>query len=536
LKITPLMRNFYQESQIAARTDAGKQPPLPFAPGDAEAFVTWMNGPAVPGCPNFTRFLQFIYASRLDVQRAFPCPTSRNAGAFNDWVFNHGQQEHDIPTELMPARTITKADPVEQAAVPGQPVPAVDVVGYFQAELGLGETARLLISGIEAADIPYTSITSREIISRQEDPFQHTGSGDSGARIKILCINCDHMRAFMQRVEPGFLEGRYVIGLWFWELEYFPQSMIASFDFVDEIWTGSAFAAEAFRKVSSKPVFVFPHPFLKPAATPSHSKAELGLPDRYMFYFAFDFFSTIERKNPLGLIAAFKKAFAPGEGPMLVIKTINGGKRLAAFEKLQYAAAGHDDILVMDQYLSPGHRDSMMANCDCYVSLHRSEGLGMTMAEAMLHGKPVIATRYSGNLDFMTEENSYLVSHRSRPVGKGSEPYPPEGVWADPDIEEAASLMRHVYENPGEAAERAQRARLDIESKLSPEVCGRFVTERIADINATRFSTSASAKKPKATMGSKKKLQSQQPPAGLQTPAKDTPHGLRTYWRAWMKL
>ncbi|MGB8355197.1 MAG: glycosyltransferase, partial [Chthoniobacteraceae bacterium] len=413
-----------------------------------------------------------------------PYPANRDAAAIIHWVYHYGQTEHDIPLELMPSRTITGAVPEEQIAPPGQPAPIIDVVGYFQAELGLGETARLLISGIEASGIPYTSITSREILSRQDHPFQHTGSGDSGAGIKILCINCDHMPAFMQRVSPGFLEGRHVIGLWFWELEYFPRDMVASFDLVDEVWTGSSFTAEAFRKVTSKPVYVFPHPFLQPSAAPSHSKADLGLPDRFMFYFAFDFFSTIERKNPLGLIAAFKKAFAPGEGPMLVIKTINGDKRMASFEKLQYAAAGCDDILVIDQYLSPERRDSMIANCDCYVSLHRSEGLGMTMAEAMINGKPVIATRYSGNLEFMSGENSYLVSYQLRPVGKNSEHYPQEGEWAEPDIGEAASLMRHVYESPDEAAKRGKQARLDVMAKLSPEACARFVKERVADIHA----------------------------------------------------
>ena len=517
LQITSLMRMLYRESLVTAETNGTEPPPLPFAPGGAEALTAWMNEPAVPGCQNFTRFLRCVHSSRPDVQKAFPHPASRDAAGFNEWVFHNGQLECDIPAALMPAGEIPAVQGGQ--AVLEKTVPVVDVVGYFQAELGLGETARLLISGIEAAGIPHTSITSREIISRQEHPFRHTGSGDSGAGIKILCINCDHMPAFMQRVSPGFLEGRYVIGLWFWELEYYPANMIPSFDFVDEVWTGSEFTAQAFRKVTSKPVFVFPHPFHKPGAKPAFSKTDLGLPEKYWFYFAFDFFSTIERKNPLGLIAAFKKAFAPGEGPVLVIKTINGDKRRAAFEKIQYAAAGRDDIVIIDQYLSPERRDAMMENCDCYVSLHRSEGLGMTMAEAMINGKPVIATRYSGNLDFMSDENSYLVSHQPRPVGPGSEPYPAEGVWSDPDTDEAASLMRHVYGHPAEAAERGARARLVIESKLSPEACGRFVAERIADINATRLASKSANKSGSAPDSNGEKKSSR----------------LRDYWRALKK-
>jgi hypothetical protein len=112
----------------------------------------------------------------------------------------------------------------------------------------------------------------------------------------------------------------------------------------------------------------------------------------------------------------------------------------------------------------------------------------------------------SGNLDFMSDENSYLVSHRPRPVGTGSEPYPAEGMWVDPDIDEAASLMRHVYEHAAEAAERGARARLFIESKLSPEACGRFVAERIADINATRSASKLAKESKPATVMAKKIL------------------------------
>ena len=127
-----------------------------------------------------------------------------------------------------------------------------------------------------------------------------------------------------------------------------------------------------------------------------------ALPDGFLFLFVFDFFSVLERKNPLGLIDAFARAFRAGEGPTLVIKTINGDRKLHDLEKLRAAAEGRQDILVIDDYYSAEEKNSLLGLCDCYVSLHRSEGLGLTMAEAMGLEKPVIATGYSGNLDFMT--------------------------------------------------------------------------------------------------------------------------------------
>ena len=153
-------------------------------------------------------------------------------------------------------------------------------------------------------------------------------------------------------------------------------------------------------------------------------------------------------RDSLGLIEAFTTAFVPGEGPVLVIKSINAGQRPAEAERLRLRAAAERDVLLMENYLDTTERDALMALCDCYVSLHRSEGLGLTMAEAMAWGKPVIATGYSGNLQFMTDENSFLVPWVPAVIPAGAEPYPAGGTWADPDLDAAARMMRSVIEDP----------------------------------------------------------------------------------------
>ena len=210
-----------------------------------------------------------------------------------------------------------------------------------------------------------------------------------------------------------------------------------------------------------KPVTIIPHPAHAPERSDDAIR-EISDPDRFTFLFVFDQFSVMERKNPTGVIEAFKKAFPEPGKAQLIIKSINGDKRIEAQEKLRYASHDRSDIILVERYLSREELDGLMWNCDCYVSLHRSEGFGQTLAETMAIGKPVIATGYSGNLGFMTPDNSYLVDHTMTSVPPGSDPYPPTSSWADPDIDQAAAYMREVFDEPEAAAARGRRAADDI--------------------------------------------------------------------------
>jgi len=207
----------------------------------------------------------------------------------------------------------------------------------------------------------------------------------------------------------------------------------------------------------------------------------------------FDYLSTVQRKNPVGLIEAFKLAFAPGEGPQLLIKTINAPLRPLAEEELLWAAHGRSDIHIVDRSLSGEEMAGLMAACDCYVSLHRAEGFGLTMAEAMAIGKPVIGTGYSGNVDFMNSENSYLVDYTIGRVGPDCEIYPPEGEWADPSNEHAAKLMRSVFSEPAKAAARGQRAAADVARLLSADVTGQRMRDRLEHLTGLSRSDSGYA-------------------------------------------
>lgn len=497
-RISAPVRLLYRDELIAAESNPKKKmPPVPFQPGGTSIFIDWLNEPAERGGSHLTRFLQGLHASRPDLQRAFPDPGNRNAADYINWVLNTGRWECEIPEELIPEERIEKHSAANTHAAGS--VADVDVVGYFHAELGVGEAARLLLTGLQVAGVSYNTQSVRDTNSRQEHPFPvHSGEDRPGASIKILCVNGDRTPSVASELGASYFDGNYTIGVWFWEIEQFPASMFPGFDFVDEIWVASEFIARALREVSPKPVYAFPlpAPILKPSTIVS--REELAIPEGFLFLYSFDFFSVFERKNPLGLVRAFTAAFQEMEGPVLVIKSINGHSNLSHLEKLRHETSGRKDIVIMDGYLPYDRKNAMMELCDCYVSLHRGEGFGLTMAEAMSLAKPVIATKYGGNLDFMTESNSYLCPYTLRPVGPGSEPYPHDAKWADPDISQAASLMRYIHAHPSEAAERGKIAAMDIESKQSSTACARFINERLAAIGKLDRTSEEPAKLPQS--------------------------------------
>jgi hypothetical protein len=251
------------------------------------------------------------------------------------------------------------------------------------------------------------------------------------------------------------------------------------------VWAPSAHVAGAIAAVSPIPVTTTRIPVELPPILP-RSREELGIPNDFVFLFSFDYRSVFERKNPLATIGAFTSAFGTHEGANLVLKCINADADPVNHNRLRVAAAEHPKVHVIDSYLSPQEKDALTAACDCYVSLHRSEGFGYTMAEAMYCGKPVIATGYSGNLEFMTQDNALLVDHRLVPIGADAAPYPPEGEWAEPDVEHASTLMRMVFEDRQLANDLSRRAAHDIRRTHSAAAVGERMEFRLKEVRASQ--------------------------------------------------
>lgn len=351
----------------------------------------------------------------------------------------------------------------------------INLVGYASGGLGLGENLRRFAEALDAARLPFSLIDFRvNLDGRGVDDrlARHIGT-ENPYPVNLFFVNADQMPFVHRHFGPEFFAGRRNIGFWFWELEGFPNAWSEAFDLVDEVWVATDFIRNAIAACTRKPVhrLILPISLTPPAHTPS--RAALGLPDRgFLFHFHFDFRSFVQRKNPQAVIAAFQQAFPAGDRrAVLLVKTINGTQVPEALAALREAVAPDPRIVVMDGFLS--HEDNMglMMLCDAFVSLHRSEGFGMGLAEAMYLGKPVIATGYSGNLEFMTPDNSALVRHRMIPVGPDDYLHGEGQQWADPEVGHAAGLMRRLVDSPAYARALGQAGAESIRRTHSRRAC-----------------------------------------------------------------
>jgi Glycosyl transferases group 1 len=485
-----------------------------FGESGTAAFVEWLKGPAPEGAGyGINRYLFYrIARERPDVLRAYPDLDGADGGGYLAWCWAFGRQELGIPDRFMPpppgeqpsagsplapeASGREKAVGKDRSSAGEGQAPeraagaeiAVRVTGYLGHTLGLGSAARGYVEALGVAGVPVSTVSvpldhlvlpselSAEYGRHGFEDLVHEGRHG----FEIVAVNADELPDFVARLGEDYFEGPR-IGIWGWETNSIPPRWQRAFALVDEVWVYSQFMAENIGAVAPVPVRALAPPVKAPSQPADPLR--LGVPEGFLFLFVFDYLSTIQRKNPVGLVEAFKRAFAPGEGPQLLIKTINAPLRPLADEEVLWATHGRPDIHVIDRSLSRAELGGVMAACDCYVSLHRAEGFGLTMAEAMAIGKPVIATGYSGNVDFMSTENSYLVDYSIGRVGPECEIYPPEGEWADPSVEHAAELMREVQEHPEEAARRGERAAADIARVLSPEATGAAMRRRLEELS-----------------------------------------------------
>lgn len=362
----------------------------------------------------------------------------------------------------------------------------IDVVGFFTAEFGVGEAARTLVSALRNTHIDVSTINYAETEIRTNHFFETDDV--SRHHTLLMSINADQLVVARERFSDHFFENRYVIGQWFWELEEAPSWYQPAWPIVNELWAPTRFIETMLRNSAPSHVHVqhVPLPIVAPRIDESITRPRWNLDGRYMFLFVFDLMSIMKRKNPLGLISAYAKAFSATDGAQLVIKTMNGDKRPEDLQKLLDAARNRSDITVINEVFTSRETSTLISLADCYVSLHRSEGLGLTLSEAMSLGTPVIATNYSGNTDFMTEENSFLIPWERVSVGEGAGGYGPTATWAEPNEEAAAKTMRFVFENQLEARIRGARAREDVLGGHSEAAAGAIMKSRLEEIWRSR--------------------------------------------------
>jgi glycosyltransferase involved in cell wall biosynthesis len=422
-----------------------------------------------------------VLDERPDIAVQFPDLAGFNGVQLLEWMRRRGRDHAGVPPEYVPP-------PEAPARVPASELPeGVNVVGYLHAEDGVGGVARSVVDVLERLRSPMSLRPCTVTSSRQAAELDPRAVAlDVTFDTTITCVNADQAPLLAEQMGERLPIASTNIGVWAWEVDVFPQWMARSAALVDEIWVYSRHAADAIAAAVDVPVRVFSPPIPTPAAADTVDRAVLGLSDDFTFLFCFDFGSGFERKNPLAVIEAFRRAFAPGEGPRLVIKSVRRGAAPHAWARLLTAADDRDDITLRDGYEPAARQRALMAACDCYVSLHRSEGYGLTMAEAMAAGRPVIGTGYSGNLEFMNADNAILVPYELARVPFGCRPYPPTACWAEPDLDAAAHAMRTVASDPRAAAELGSTAQAYIADGFSVDAKVDFVRARLHELRSSR--------------------------------------------------
>ncbi len=436
MQLVRAIRRAYRR-ELVRQEAAGQTPTLPdpFTPQGAEQLVEFLREPS--------RYLYEVYRERPELHSAFPDVPGTDTRRFVDWVRQDGEEIHE---ELLPGR---------------QPLArGVNLYGYVFAESGTGQIGRSIVAALQAAEIPHAVIPFVETVNRQ----QHAFASDANAiyDTNLICVNADQVPVFLEQMGAETLERRYNIGVWAWEVDDMPESMARNGDYFDEVWGISDYTAEGLRRRVRVPVRAFPLPVVtRPVVV--RSRQELGLPEGFLALFCFDFGSIFDRKNPLAVVEAFRRAFPKPDEAQLCIKTVNGDRHARDLQRLRDACADRNDIVLIDGYRSAEEQMALMQSCDVYISLHRAEGFGLTVAEAMALGKPVITTAWSSTMEFTTEENSYLVPANVIPVPKGTPVYPSTARWADPDVERrccsAAARVRESRRSESDRRTGATRYR-----------------------------------------------------------------------------
>lgn len=354
----------------------------------------------------------------------------------------------------------------------------VNVAGMFDARIGMGESARSMLRTLEETDLEIHKYTIPHHSDVGEIPTEPDFLGyiSPKADVSIAVLNADSSEKLLNIVPDAFWHAEKKIGYWVWETEKLPSAFKNAQDLFDEIWTPSEYSAEAIRATIDKPVKVLPH-------TLDFDELENAAPDRIgfdlpddelLFGYMFDPQSVLERKNVDGLIKAFRMAFDGKPGVRLVLKIndrmvtgLEAGRVLQAAEEI--------GAILVRQSMTRSEVVDFMSSLDVYVSLHRSEGFGLTCAEAMALGKPVIASNYSGNLEFMNNENSLLVDTArivtKRPYGA----YQTGSAWGDPDVKHAAKLMQEMLDET--ARKEVGEAAAESIKELAPNELGRILLD-----------------------------------------------------------
>ncbi|MEB0136048.1 glycosyltransferase [Actimicrobium sp. CCC2.4] len=398
-------------------------------------------------------FIFLIWRDRPDLQSTIDLVSHDSSIQLISWWNLHGKMEYPLFScfEIEHAsQNHGTSSYIAKVVRRNTTLPGVNIVGFPQGVLGLGEDARMAAQALELASIPCALINAPiNGPQRVDNSMNHLITDVIKYPVTLFCLPPTEMMRLPLEGGIHLIDSAvYKIGAWPWELPHWPAPFSRVRQFVDEIWAQSDYVRSAFSRNSDTPVFKMPMAVSLPVVT-ENTRKRFGLhEDHFLFYILFDGKSWLSRKNPLAGIQAFQLAFSKKDAPVgLVVKAMNIVESDPIWQKIVAIAKADKRISILTELLPRQDAINLMASCDCYISLHRSEGFGRVIAEAMLIGQPVIVTNFSGNIDYCESETSFLVDGVLVPLQPGEYLFHEGQYWCDPDVYVAAEKISLVFEN-----------------------------------------------------------------------------------------
>ncbi|MGF6414546.1 glycosyltransferase involved in cell wall biosynthesis [Paraburkholderia sp. MM5482-R2] len=441
------------------------------------------------------RFLILIANDRADLRSVYDMNTEAGRAQLVSWWNEWAEVEYPLLGSLK----IRRVESAEDDSDDHEREPAryrarlegvgydhgVNVIGFPQGVLGLGEDARMAGRVLQLSSTPVTLINAPMAgPARLEHSVDHLISDELKYNISLICLPAPEMVRLALEGGRKFIDApTYKIGAWPWELPHWPSAFGKVHQMVDEIWAQSRFVQSVYSRLGNTPVYQMPMAVEVPA--PLEPKRErFGLPaNEFLFYLMFDGNSWLSRKNPLAGVQAFKQAFgesSPGVG--LVIKAMNVRDDDPVWRAVLDLVAGDSRIHIVSERLSRQDSTDFMACCDAYISLHRSEGFGRVIAEAMALGQPVVVTNFSGNVDFCEPDTAFLVDGELVPLRPGDYLFAEGQYWCDPEVSIAAEQLKRMIDDAPLRERIALAGKARIERDYSVEAVARAYARRLNDI------------------------------------------------------
>lgn len=483
-KIPTFVRHYFRDEHLTWNGD-------PFA-----NFLDYLEQPAlgtaeVPDGLRCSNLMYALWQTSDYLKATYDLKTATGVTGFASWFVRHSHRSGVDPrltygtvertcaarrwntAKLPPSTESTAAD--------------ISVIGYLTTDTGVGEVGRLTLKSLTASGrrTEGLDVDLNVASSRTNQELQSLINDKAAGRLHVFNINADQLLLVQQAYNDRLSGGGYRVAIPFWELAEFPDPWIRSFDHVDEIWAPSRFIQAGLSMKVKKPVIHMPVA-LDFSIDRVFDRKALGLPEeRFLFLFSFDFLSFRSRKNPEAVIEAFTAAFKGTpyrDHVSLVIKCVNSRRRPEELKRIKAAIGDSLDVHVVEAELTRSEMLGLVKAADCVVSLHRSEGLGLLVAEAMALGTPVIATDYSATTELLTADTGYPVEYKITELQAGDYPFATGQIWADPDISHAAWQMRQVVDAAGKNEEMLERARKQILANHGMDAVIRAQDQRLQEL------------------------------------------------------